>query len=244
MFDRLGLFDVEGAPLAIRTHQFRHYLNTLAQSGGMSELDIAKWSGRLDVRQNSAYNHVSDRDVLARINALKSENPDASRELATQVRVNHLPRSKFAELEIQTAHTTDFGFCVHDYAMSPCQLHMDCVNCNEQVCVKGDALGEANVRSRHEETAALLKEARDADDEGFYGASRWVRHQKLTLERLAQLIAILEDPRIEMGAVIRLTHIKPASRLEQATEERRALSTNQSDVPTLRWIVDHGVAQA
>lgn len=244
VFNRLGLFGVDGAPIAIRSHQFRHYLNTLAHSGGMSELDIAKWSGRLDVRQNSAYNHVSDRDVLARINELKSEHPDASRELATQVRVNHLPRSRFAELKIQTAHTTDFGFCVHDYAMSPCQLHMDCVNCNEQVCVKGDALGEANVRSRHEETAALLKEARDADAEGFYGASRWVRHQQLTLERLAQLIAILEDPRIEMGAVIRLTHIKPASRLEQATEERRALSTNQSDVPTLRWIVDHGVAQA
>lgn len=238
VFDRLKFFDGDGAPIAIRSHQFRHYLNTLAHAGGMSELEIAKWSGRLDVRQNSAYNHVSDRDVLARIEELKADNHDVSTQLVAQVRVNLLPRAKFAELKIQTAHTTDFGFCVHDFAMSPCQLHLDCVNCNEQVCVKGDELGEANARSRHKETAALLEEARAADAEGFYGASRWVHHQQLTLERLEQLIGILDDPRIQPGAVIRLTHIKPASRLEQATEERVARSSNQSYAQTLHWRVD------
>ena len=240
VFDRLGFHDADGGPLAIRSHQFRHYLNTLAQAGGMSELDIAKWSGRLDVRQNSAYNHVSDRDVLARIEELKGETAESSTQLATQVRVSLLPRARFAELKIQTAHTTDFGFCVHDFAMAPCQIHMDCVNCNEQVCIKGDELGAANARAMRDETASLLQEALAADAEGFYGASRWVQHQQLTLERLTQLTEILENPNVQQGAVIRLAHIKPASRLEQAAEERKSLSSNQPDVPTLGWQVDEG----
>lgn len=240
VFDRLGLFDTDGGPLAIRSHQFRHYLNTLAHAGGMSELDIAKWSGRLDVRQNSAYNHVSDRDILARIGELKAEIPELSKQLATQVRVSLLPRAKFAELKIQSAHTTDLGFCVHDFAMAPCQIHMDCVNCNEQVCIKGDELGEANARAMREETASLLKEALAADVEGFYGASRWVQHQQLTLERITQLINILDDSSVQRGAVIRLAHIKPASRLGQAAEQRRVLSSNQPDLLTLGWHVDEG----
>lgn len=240
VFDRLGFFEADGTPVAIRSHQFRHYLNTLAHAGGMSELDIAKWSGRLDVRQNSAYNHVSDRDVLARLNQLKAEHPEPSTQLATQVRVSLLPRARFAELKIQTAHTTDFGFCVHDYAMSPCQLHLDCVNCNEQVCIKGDEFAETNVRSRLEETAALLKEAQAADVEGYYGASRWIQHQQMTLERLTQLVSILDDSRIREGAVIRLAHIKPASRLQQAAEERKALANDQPGAPMLAWRVDDG----
>lgn len=238
VFDRLGFFEADGTPIAIRSHQFRHYLNTLAQAGGMSDLDIAKWSGRLDVRQNSAYNHVSDRDILARIEELKADSPQSSTQLTAQVRVSHLPRARFAELKIQSAHTTDLGFCVHDYAMSPCQLHMDCVNCNEQVCVKGHEVTEANARAKLEETAALLKEAQVADAEGYYGASRWIQHQQMTLERLTQLVSILDDPRIHLGAVIRLAHIRPASRLQQATEARKALTSNQPDAPMLGWLVD------
>ncbi len=35
-------------------------------------------------------------------------------------------------------HATEFGYCVHDYMMSPCDKFRDCINCNEQVCVKGE----------------------------------------------------------------------------------------------------------
>jgi hypothetical protein len=244
VFDKLGFFEADGTPLAIRTHQFRHYLNTLAQAGGMSELDIAKWSGRADIRQNSAYNHVSDRDVQARISELKGEDTESFNQLVAQTRVNLIPRAKFAELNIQAAHTTDLGFCAHDFAMSPCQLHLDCVNCNEQVCIKGDAVGEANARAKQAETTALLLEAQAADADGSYGASRWMQHQQLTLERLSQLVGILDDPHVPRGAVIRLAHVKPASRLQQAVEARKALPNQQADVPKLSWRVDEGEQSA
>jgi hypothetical protein len=55
MLDRMGFREPNGDRIEITTHQFRHYLNTIAQMGGLSQLDIAKWSGRVDVRQNAAY---------------------------------------------------------------------------------------------------------------------------------------------------------------------------------------------
>ena len=225
VFDRLKLFEPDGSPIKIRTHQFRHYLNTLAHMGGLSELEIAKWSGRKDVGQNSAYNHMSDRDVQARLADLLDEDAKSTGREIAQVRINLIPRAKFAQMGIQAAHTTDFGFCAHDYALSPCQAHMDCSNCNEQVCIKGDEVGEANARSSHEETRLLLEHAEAAEREQSYGATNWVRHQRLTLERLTQLLQILDDPRVPPGAIIRLTHIKPASRLEQAASARELLDT-------------------
>lgn len=241
IFDNLGLFEADGSPVVIRTHQFRHYLNTLAQAGGMSELDIAKWSGRKDIRQNDVYNHVSDRDIQARLSELRREAQGYSAtELTTKRRISLISREKFKEMGIQAAHTTDFGMCVHDFVMSPCALHRDCTNCNEQVCIKGDEFGEANARAKHKETAGFLAEAKAAETDGLYGASRWVEHQQLTHDRLTELIAILDNPQVPRGALIRLTHIKPASRLQHAVEARKALGNVDEEPLLLRWTVDEG----
>lgn len=239
VFENLGFFEADGSPVVIRTHQFRHYLNTLAQAGGMNELDIAKWSGRKDIRQNAAYDHVSDRDIQARLSEIREEAKSrSSTELTPQVRISLIPREKFKEMGIQAAHTTDFGMCVHDFVMSPCPLHEDCINCNEQVCIKGDKFGEANTRAKHEETAYLLAEARAAESEKIHSASRWVQHQQLTYDRLSELVAILDDPRVPKGALIRLTHIKPASRLQHAVEARKAIESNVKKQRLLQWTVD------
>jgi len=239
VFESLGLFEADGSPVVIRTHQFRHYLNTLAQAGGMNELDIAKWSGRKNIRQNDVYNHVSDRDVQARLSELRKEaQGHSSTELTPQVRISLIPREKFKEMGIQAAHTTDFGMCVHDFVMSPCALHRDCINCNQQICIKGDEFGEANTRAKHEETAGLLAEAKAAEAAELYGASRWIEHQQLTYDRLTELIAILDNPQVPRGALIRLTHIKPASRLQYAMEARKALGNDAMEPPLLQWTVD------
>ncbi len=47
------------------------FLNTIAHYGEMSELDIAKWSGRINANQNRVYNHVSEEDMLDKIKAIK-----------------------------------------------------------------------------------------------------------------------------------------------------------------------------
>lgn len=217
IFNRFGFLEDDGSEIRLRSHQLRHYLNTLAQSGGLSQLDIAKWSGRRDVTQNNVYDHLSDRDVIA----------DMKEALQGDQRLPILPppasivrRVEFASLNLSGAHTTEFGYCVHDFAMLPCQLHADCMNCDEQVCIKGDPVREENIRRQMLETEHLLKAAAEAAAEGDVGADRWRSHQVMTLARLHELWAILSDPKVPNGAQIRLSTSKSDSRLSQAGKQR------------------------
>jgi hypothetical protein len=40
IFSKFGFREPDGSEIRVNTHRFRHYLNTLAQAGGMSQLDI------------------------------------------------------------------------------------------------------------------------------------------------------------------------------------------------------------
>jgi hypothetical protein len=221
IFQRFGFCEDDGSVMRITTHQFRHYLNTIAQSGGLSELDIAKWSGRVNVSQNAVYNHVSDRDVLALVREAIGDETRMFGPLSKVPTKALIPRDEFARLKAQTAHATEFGYCIHDFTMLPCQVHRDCMNCDEQVCIKGDTAKEAAIRHCRTTTRELLDEAQAGERSGEFGASRWVEHQTGTLERLDQLCAILDNPRVPNGSVIQPTGVVPASRLEQATNRRR-----------------------
>jgi hypothetical protein len=220
LFDRFGFTEEDGSALRVSTHQFRHYLNTLAQAGGLSQLDITKWSGRKDVRQNRAYDHQSDRDIVALVRSVVGDPTRAVGSLATIQPSALIPRDEFARLKVPTAHTTEFGYCIHDFSMLPCQLHRDCLNCDEQVCIKGDATKEANIRRQRQETQELLESAMVAMAEGTAGANRWLAHQQVTLARLNELCAILDDPNVPPGTVIQPARVVPASRLEQVLRER------------------------
>lgn len=222
LFSRLGFSAANGAPLKINTQQFRHYLNTLAQAGGMSQLDIAKWSGRRDIRQNEAYDHVTPQQILLKVRDAIGELPEtteALKQFPTRVGIR---REEFLRLKVPTAHTTDYGYCIHDYTMSPCQLHMDCLHCEEQVCVKGDVQKTRLLKRGLEEGRKLLADARTAMDQGYKGSDRWMAHHLSTVGRLEQLAAILDDPAVPDGSVIQMTGVPSVSRIEQAEEARES----------------------
>lgn len=46
-----------------KSHSIRHLLNTLAQESFLSDFEIALWSGRKDIRQNSAYDNRSSEEI-------------------------------------------------------------------------------------------------------------------------------------------------------------------------------------
>ncbi|MDO1993810.1 integrase, partial [Escherichia coli] len=64
IFDRHGYHAVNGEPVKLTSHQARHLLNTIIQRGGLSNLEIAKWSGRADVKQNRTYNHMTEYELV------------------------------------------------------------------------------------------------------------------------------------------------------------------------------------
>ncbi|WP_233799923.1 integrase [Paraburkholderia sp. HP33-1] len=220
VFDSCGLFEQDGSPIRVHSHQFRHYVDTLAQMGGMSQLDIAKWAGRKDVRQNEVYDHESTQALLKQAREIVGNSKRMSGPVVASARRVLIERNAFGNLKIPTAHTTDFGYCVHDFVMTPCPIHGDCANCDEQVCIKGDLESETRIRQSFSEATRLLDDAERAAADGDYGAAEWVKHHRAVHSKLAALVAVLDNPLVPVGAVIRSTPEGVASWLERAQETR------------------------
>ncbi len=202
LFERYGYKDEMGGKLKLTSHQARHLLNTIAARGGLSNLEIAKWSGRADVKQNRVYNHMSEYELVG-----IAEQLDTSKELfgpVDAIEVN-LPvtSQEFNTLEHAAVHVTEYGYCVHDYTMSPCEKYRDCPHCTEQVCVKGNQCNLERIKKRLEKSERLLSIA-GIDSLEEEKADNWYKYHKKTVIRLTELVGILENPNIPDGAQIKL----------------------------------------
>lgn len=202
IFAKHGYTEDDGSPIALRSHSLRHYLNTLAQVGGLTSAEVAIFSGRKDEGQNRSYDHRTSDEIQAPVStAIKA---GFTGELVIAGVRDLISRDQFNGKGIVAAHTTDYGWCLHNFASEPCQMYRDCINCEEQECVKGDAHKEANLRLLEQETTYLLGQARLALSDEEYGADNWVQHQSKTLERIQAMLGVLADPAIPNGARIRL----------------------------------------
>lgn len=202
VFDRFNYTEDDGSPIEMNSHSLRHYLNMLAQMGGMSSAEIALFSGRKDVSQNRAYDHMTSDEVQEPVSRALQAGMNGG--LVAKESRPLIRRSEFALAKPTAAHATEYGWCMHDFASEPCPIHRDCINCEEQECIKGDEHKERNLLSLKAETEMLLTAAKEAFSEQEYGADTWVAHQTKTLERVNALLAILEDPTVPAGARVRL----------------------------------------
>nr|WP_238930765.1 integrase [Pseudomonas fragi] len=212
---RRGYVNRDGSAISMTSHQLRHFLNTVAQRGDLGQFDLAKWSGRANIQQNATYNHMVDDEYvdLARLAGVAG--------ILDKVRAN--APVTFADLDAigeGIAHVTEYGFCVHDFSMLPCQKHRDCLNCTEQVCIKGDDERLDRLMQLRDSIYIQLEKTREAREDGEYGADRWSQHQLKTLERISQLIQILESPSIPIGSVVRLNNDQEFSLLKRELAAR------------------------
>ncbi len=189
------------------------------------------------MRQNRVYDHMDEFELADMVRqhdpALRTDLTTG--ELAEQV-ARKLPMTtqEFNALEMPTAHVTEFGFCGHDFSMSPCQRFRDCINCTEHVCVKGDRRID-RIKELYGIVDSQVERAEEEIAEGTAGADRWYEVHKQAQIRYRELIRIYEDPDVPNGAMIRLRNpneFSPhrraveakASRGEISEEERRLLT--------------------
>ncbi len=219
IFDRYGYKNTDGSRLKVTSHQARHLLNTIAQRGGLSQLQIAKWSGRAEVKQNRSYNHMSEYEMVAKAEELDTSLTlfGPSGEIEKQIPITI---QEFNLMEKGAVHITEFGVCVHDFTMTPCEKYRDCLNCAEQVCIKGDQDKLIRIKLRLEEVTKQYNEAQNAMNSGHAGADRWYEYHKNTMHRLQELISILENPQVQEGAQIKLRNDKAFSPLRRAIESK------------------------
>ena len=222
VFKSWGFTERDGSDIEITTHAFRHWLNTVAQLRGMSELDIAKWSGR-DASQNKAYNHVTPEEILSQIRlALDDGNAIGPMfEPAKMSGVNQpVSRREFIDAQIGAALVTDFGICVHDYSLLPCQSHGDCLGCSESVFIKGDRKHEDRVTERLSLTEKQLGDARKAMSEEHFGADRWVETHLKNAARMQYMLSIHGNAAIPDGTVVNLPDGAKDNEIAMAARDR------------------------
>ena len=201
LFERLGLVEDDGETVRITPHQLRHYMTTLANEGNLSQLDIARWAGRKDVRHNQYYDHETAGSLVSKARAVDEDMFGGA--------VTATPRRPITAKELMqgtslAVHLTKYGACVHDFAMSPCPMYRDCLNCVEHACVKGDERAERALRERLAVMEKAVAAAADAAATGERNSEIWLSRKSIELARLRELVALIDDDTIGKGAVLRL----------------------------------------
>lgn len=207
--------------LSVSSHQFRHLLNTIANTNGMDGILLAKWSGRADIKQNRVYDHttVEDRNyALVEIQkneiALTEDNSGYKFKIAT-------PRT-LQELNTRTSlamHTTEFGLCTHSYIDEPCLKYRNCLNCTEHVCIKGDQEKTRRLQERLKKEKILWQKDKLAVENNVTGANVWLGTRELTIQRCEQMLALLNDPHIEDGTPLSLPSFEEINHLDLAYQK-------------------------
>ena len=201
LFERLGLVDDDGETVRITPHQLRHYMTTLANEGNLSQLDIARWAGRKDVRHNAYYDHETADSLVSKARSLGGDM--FSKTIVATPQRPVTPR-QLIEGTLAGVHLTRYGACLHDFAASPCPMYRDCLNCVEHACVKGDERAERALRERLAVIERAVASAEEAAAVGEGNSEIWLSRKRTELARLRELVALIDDAAIAPGAVLRL----------------------------------------
>lgn len=202
LFDCRGLHGPDGTSIHLTTHQLRHWLSTMSERAGMDDYTLAQWAGRAKVTDNRHYDHRTSEERLAVATRLLPSRPASLLE-----RIKHRQPVTYQELGVDrlgTAKATLYGMCVHDYAMAPCQKQRECMTCKEHVCIKGDHVTLDRIRLLEKQTELLLEKARQAQDDGDFGADRWVDSHKWKLAHVRAMRIALEKDSTPDGTIFRI----------------------------------------
>lgn len=224
IFDELGITDEDGTPLKLNSHQFRHWLNTKLKLAGEADWLIAKWSGRADIKQNKAYDGRTEKQKSRLTQRIGHVTIGSG--VMTVAQANQLLEPYTAEappppmvlhdlgLPISlkalgvdrdgVAQFTGLGFCVHNYAESPCVKNGDCEVCNEHVCLKGIPHSLKELKTLEALYEEQLRHAKAAAEDQVFGSDRWVTALGFRLSKIKTLIFLLEDPKKADGAHVRI----------------------------------------
>jgi hypothetical protein len=205
IFVRLEIRDSERNAFDVPSHGLRHYLNNLANEGLLSDLDIARWSGRKDVSQNAAYDHTGGAP-LGRVvqEAVKTKEFNGAI-VATVRKLRPAARDTFLKARFATAHTTDIGMCVSDWSLTPCASHGACAaGCGDHVLVKGKPEHLRRTQTLLAEHEAMLDQVKQGAAQGELGAGPWVEHNEKMVTGLRKAIAVHQDSAIPDGTIVQV----------------------------------------
>lgn len=204
VFKRRNLRDNNGKLLRITTHQFRHWLSTIAKRGGLSEVELARWMGRKRIADNRAYDHrtMQERTEEARalIRSGRANGPIAD----MYASLPPVEAEDFLTAQVNGTLTTPYGLCVHDYGQGPCERHFNCAGCSELLRRKGDVDERAALGAWLDRTRTSLKSAQSEATDGAYSAGNWVKYNERLEIDLITMLAVDDDESKQDGEFVKV----------------------------------------
>lgn len=199
----------DGTPMTMNSHQFRHWLNTLAQAGGLDQALVARWSGRDDIQQNSEYDHLTGLEIAERFRGMMEEGKIQGALADVHSRKEPAERESFRNAVLATAHVTDIGLCDLDWISSTCPEFQACETCEFCVVEKGDEGGKQRTEQRLADNRWLLERVQAEADDGTYGASNHLNALQQSIAGCERILAIHKDPAIPDGTLVQPTIASP-----------------------------------
>jgi len=200
----------DGSPMGMASHQFRHWLNTLAQAGGLDQALVARWSGRDDIQQNSEYDHLTGLEIAERFRGMMDEGKIQGALADVHNRKEPIDRASFRDTVLATAHVTDIGLCDLDWISSTCPEFQACETCEFCLVEKGDAAGKERTEQRLADNRWLLERVQAEADDDTIGASNHLNALQQSIAGCERILAIHQDPAIPDGTLVQPTIASPS----------------------------------
>ncbi|WP_367393970.1 integrase [Pseudomonas sp. X4] len=184
-------------PIALNPHSLRHFVNELARQHGVTVDVITEWSSRASQTQTRTYLHETAEQKRERTSSLmgtKQEHETLTP--VTQVEAHAYGHGPF--------HRSRYGICRRSWGAGPCIKFADCTNCSELLACKGDKIALAAVKNDRDHMVKTWEAAKRAVDAGERSASLWMQKATPQIQRLAELISIMENPAIPDGSPIQM----------------------------------------
>lgn len=242
IFSELDLKNEDGTELVISSHQIRVWLSTMAERGEMDSLDLAMFAGRSRVQDNRAYDLRPIEELKKeskRILALGLESLDGTKALeAVKVNIPVTFEMLGNKDRLGTVQVSGYGYCEHDWTMTPCSKAGECITCKEHACVKGLPKNIENLKELERITQNELNRAAAAVQESFAGANSWLIYHGKKLAIIKTLLKYLENDELPDGLVLRIPEELDISLTKIALGDRKLISKEEQEHSLSKQIVN------
>ncbi len=210
IFKRRDMRDRQGKYHRLTTHQFRHWLSTIAKRGGLSDVELARWMGRKRLADNRAYDHRTQEERVEEARDLIRFGQGTGAIAETYRSLPPADAETFLKVQVGSALSTPYGMCLHDYGQGPCERHFSCAGCGELLRKKNDREESGALVEMLERTQKSLEAARLEEKDSTVGAGNWVaRNERLVID-LITMLAVDRDDEIADGELVRVWPNSPS----------------------------------
>ena len=186
------------APIKLKSHSPRHFLNRLAKQSGVSIDVITAWSSRSSTRQTLTYLDNDQGEAAVAAASLMGYEVEQS----TKAPVTSEEAEIYGHGPI---HRSRYGLCRRSWRVGPCNKFADCLNCSEVLICKGDRFAADVIAAERKELAKTFHAAEEAVGRGERPATRWMKVSGPQIKKLDALLSILNDPQVPDGSPITIT---------------------------------------